>query len=224
MTRGTTNKTDGFGQFSTGRLSRRSRRRAEGGRGGDPGNLWRQSPHPLGLRSSRRRRLCRDRAGDLRSHPARFPVRLFAGRGGECAQIHRQSGLGGDAARHPGRDRCRQGCRPGRHHRLLPRRQHRLCRRDQAVGPVGCDRLLRRRRRPLRRRQAAGADPIAFRREGCRDSARRCRDHQDQNGPRSKSTSIPARSTVFTATSGPATTRPAPISPGRAAWRFLRSI
>ena len=41
-----------------------------------------------------------------------------------------------------------QGCRPGRHHRLLPRRQHRLCGGDQAVGAIGRRRLLRRRRRP----------------------------------------------------------------------------
>jgi len=44
------------------------------------------------------------------------------------------------------------------------------------------------------------------------------------SGPRSRSTSIPVRSTAFTATSGRATTRPAPISPGRAAWRFSPSI
>ena len=78
MTRGTGYQTDGFGWFQTRRLSRRSRRQAEGGHRGDPGNLWRQSPHPLGLRPAGGRGLCRDRAGDLRSHPAGLPVRLFA--------------------------------------------------------------------------------------------------------------------------------------------------
>ena len=42
--------------------------------------------------------------------------------------------------------------------------------------------------------------------------------------PESRFTSIPARSTVSIATSGRATTRPAPTSPGRAASSFLPSI
>ena len=78
MTRGTGYQTDGFGRLQNGRLSRRSRRRAEGGHRGDPGDLWRQSPHPLGLRPAGGRGLCRDRAIDLRPHRAELPVRLFA--------------------------------------------------------------------------------------------------------------------------------------------------
>ena len=47
-------------------------------------------------------------------------------------------------------------------------------------GLIGRHRLLRRRRGPLRRRQAAGADATAFRRKGRGHSANRCRDHQGQ--------------------------------------------
>ena len=132
--------------------------------------------------------------------------------------------LGGDAARHAGRDRCGQGCRSGRHHRLLPRRQHRVCGSDQAFRPGGGGRLLWRRRRPLRRRQAESADTTAFRRKGCRHPDGRCRDHQGQAARCRCVSFIPARSTAFIATSGRATTRPAPTSPGRAASNFLPSI
>ena len=44
------------------------------------------------------------------------------------------------------------------------------------------------------------------------------------SGPKSRSMSIPARSTAFIATNGPATTSPAPTSRGRAASSFSRSI
>jgi hypothetical protein len=46
MTRRKGHQTDGFGQFSIGRLSCRPRHTAQGGNRGDPGNLRRQSPHP----------------------------------------------------------------------------------------------------------------------------------------------------------------------------------
>ncbi len=196
----------------------------KGGGGGDPGNLRRQSPHSRGLRSAGERGLCRHRACDLRPRRAQFPVRLFAGRDRDGAQIRRQSRLGGDAARHPGRHRCRQECRSGRHHRFLPWRQHRLCGRDKAVRSVRGDRLLRRRHRSLRRRQAESADPTAFRREGRRHSARAMSRPSAPSGPMSRSMSIPARSTAFTATNGQATTRPVRISPGRAAWVSSPSI
>jgi dienelactone hydrolase len=44
------------------------------------------------------------------------------------------------------------------------------------------------------------------------------------SGPTSRSMSIPARSTASAAMNGQATTRPAPMSPGSAAWRSLPSI
>jgi dienelactone hydrolase len=46
----------------------------------------------------------------------------------------------------------------------------------------------------------------------------------EPSGPRLKFTFIPARSTASTATNGQATTRPAPISPGRAASTFSLGI
>jgi carboxymethylenebutenolidase len=63
-TRGTGYQTDGFGSFSTGRLSRRPRDRAEGGGGSDSGNLRRQPPHSRDLRPVRRQWLYRHRAFD----------------------------------------------------------------------------------------------------------------------------------------------------------------
>ena len=53
MTRGTRYQAEGFRRFSTGRLSRRPRRRAEGSCRGDPGNLWRQPSHPRAPRPFR---------------------------------------------------------------------------------------------------------------------------------------------------------------------------
>ena len=115
-------------------------------------------------------------------------------------------------------------CRSGRHRRLLPRRQRRLCRRHQADGSVGGDRLLRRRHRSVRRRQAESADPAsslarrtrAFRSPTSRPSA--------ASGPMSRSTPIPAPSTASIAMNGQATTRQAPILHGRAASASLPRI
>src|SRR3984893_8983524 len=88
MTRGKRYQTDGFGQFPTRRLSCRPRDRTKGGRGGDPGNLWRQSPHPRGLRPARGRRLCRHWAGRLPPRRVALHLRLFARRSTDRAQIH----------------------------------------------------------------------------------------------------------------------------------------
>ena len=207
--------------FQTGRLSRRPRRHAQGRGGGDPGNLWRQSSHPRGLRPLRRARLRRHRAFDLRPHRTQFPVRLHPGGSRDRAQIRGQSGLGRDAARHPGRHRCGKGCRPGRHRRLLSRRQRGLCRGDQTVGPD-------------RRRSAITAAPSCASPTTSRKCRRNCisakrtpafRSAMSRpsapSGPRSRSTSIPARSTVLIARNAPATTRPAPTSRGSAASAFF---
>ena len=92
-------------------------------------------------------------------------------------------------------------------------------------GPDGGDRLLRRRHRPLRRRQAESADATAFRRKGRRHSLERRRNHQVASGPTSKSTSIPARSTVLIARSARVTTRPsADIARQRASEFFAKHL
>ena len=110
-----------------------------------------------------------------------------------------------------------------RHHRLLPRRQHRLCGGDQAVGLSAAVGYY-------------GGAVVRFADDkpqvptqlhfGEKDAGIPLTDVETIKAkrPEVESMSIPARSTAFTAMNAPATTRPAPTSPGRAAWRFSRSI
>ena len=71
-------------------------------------------------------------AGAVRPHREEFRMRLHAGRDRQCAQIHRQPGLGRDDARHRCGDQGAEVGRPGRHRRLLHGRHNRVSRSDPA--------------------------------------------------------------------------------------------
>ena len=162
--------------------------------------------------------LCGAGAGPVRPHRARLPVRLYAGRDRQGAQVRRGPRLGRDAARHRCGDQAAQIRRPDRHHGLLHGRHDLVSRRLPAARPVRGGLLLRRRHRALRRREAEVSRPRCI--SARRTPTSRCRlwTTSGRSGRTARSMSIRAPITASIATSAAAITPKAPRSPGTARW------
>jgi hypothetical protein len=181
MTRGTRHQTDGFGQFSTGRLSCRPHHRAQGSGGGDPGNhLASITTSARSATVSQARAMSPSRQ---RSSTASSPISPLA------IRPMRSRWRASSSPIRTGRRCCAIPRPPSTRSAMLARSASSVSA-SAAASPMpprqNCQggRLLRRRHRSFRRRQTEGADAVAFRRKGCGHSARRYRDHRRKTARR----------------------------------------
>ena len=199
------------------RLPRRAPGQADRGDRRDPGDFRRQPPHPLGLRPVCRARLCRGRAGAVRSPPARLPVGLLARRGAARPRLSRRGRLGCDDARRRGGGRtacARSGRWPWWASAWAARSPSWRLRGWTASPPRSATMAARSQPMPTRCRAVRPSCISAPRTRASRlPTSTRSR----PSGPTARSTSTRAPATASTATSGAATIPRPRARPGGAA-------